>query len=302
MTTTTHTTTHHESVAPVSAFTSTTRSARADLLRLRRGPAVWVVVAAWLLLNAMFGYVFNYVTYASGDSNFSTEGQTRADLLATILPSGLAATFPQGMPLFGGAIMMVLGAIVAGNGFGWGTWKTAFTQGPSRTSTISGSMAALTMAVVGVAVATLAADTLMSLGVAGLESHAVSWPAVADLARSFGAGLLVMEMWALAGYLLGTLARGPAVSVGLGLVWGLVIENLLRGVGTSLQAVAVFTHFLPGTAAGSLIGSIVGVGGPDQTPGVLDTLSGTRALITMAAWLVALPLATLWLVRRRDVA
>ena len=81
-----------------------------------------------------------------------------------------------------------------------------------------------------------------------------------------------------------------------------MIEGLLRGVGTSLQAVAVFTHFLPGTAAGSLIGSIVGVGGPDPTPGIIDTLSATRAVVTMAAWLVVLPLATLWLVRRRDVA
>jgi ABC-type transport system involved in multi-copper enzyme maturation permease subunit len=302
MTTATHTTAHHDSVAPASALTSTIRSARADLLRLRRWPAVWVVVAAWLLLNAMFGYVFNYVTYASGDSNFSTEGQTRAELLATIVPSGLADSLPQGMPLFGGAIMMVLGAIVAGNGYGWGTWKTAFTQGPSRTSTILGSIGALAATVAGIVVCTLVLDVLLSLGVAGLESQSVSWPAATALLESFGAGLLVMEMWALAGYLLGTLARGPAVSVGLGLVWGLVIENLLRGVGTSLQAVAVFTHFLPGTAAGSLIGSIVGTGGPDATPGILDTLSGTRALVTMAVWSVALPLTTLWLVRRRDVA
>jgi len=306
MTTTTDTTVRPESVpydtSPTSPLRSALWSARADLLRLRRWPAVWVVVVAWLLLNAMFGYVFNYVTYASGDSNFSTEGQTRAELLAMILPAGLAHTFPQGMPLFGGAIMMVLGAIVAGNGYGWGTWKTAFTQGPSRTSTVTGSMAALMTTVVAVAVATLAADTLLALGVAGLESHAVAWPGFTELARSFGAGLLVMEMWALAGYLLGTLARGPAVSVGLGLVWGLVIENLLRGVGTSLQAVAVFTHFLPGTAAGSLIGSIVGVGGPDETPGVLGTLPGARALVTLAAWAVALPMVTLWLVRRRDVS
>ena len=107
-----------------------TRSVRAELFRLRRWPAFWVTVTAWLLLNAMFGYVFSYVTYSSGDTNFTDEGVSRADLLATIVPSGLADQFPQGMPLFGGAIMMVLGAIVAGNGYGWGTWKTAFTQAP----------------------------------------------------------------------------------------------------------------------------------------------------------------------------
>ncbi|MBO0845496.1 MAG: ABC transporter permease [Nocardioides sp.] len=279
-----------------------TRSARADLFRLRRWPAFWVIVAAWLLLNAMFGYVFDFVTYTSGNSSFSNQGETRAELLASLLPSGVAHILPQGMPLFGGAIMMVLGAIVAGNGYGWGTWKTAFTQGPSRTATMLGSMWAVVLLVAGLVVVTLLTDVGMSLGIAGLESQAVSWPGAVDLLKSFGAALLVMEMWALAGYFLGTVARGPALSVGLGLVWALVIEGLLRGVGASLRAVAVFTHFLPGTAAGSLIGSIVGVGGPDPTPGILDTLSATRALATVAVWIVVLPLASLWLVRRRDVA
>ena len=279
-----------------------TRSVRAELFRLRRWPAFWVTVTAWLLMNAMFGYVFNFVTYTSGDNSFSNEGQSRADVLAQIVPSGLPDNFPQGMPLFGGAIMMVLGAIVAGNGYGWGTWKTAFTQGPSRVTTVLGSMTALVVLVTGIVVATLVCDLGMSLAVAAQESQDITWPALSDLAQSVGAALLVMVMWALAGYFLGAVARGPALSVGLGLVWALVIEGLLRGVGTSLQAVAVFTHFLPGTAAGSLIGSIVPVGGPDATPGIIDTLSGTRALVTMAAWIVVLPLASMWLVRRRDVA
>jgi ABC-2 type transport system permease protein len=278
------------------------RSIRAELLRLRRWPAFWVTVTAWLLLNALFGYVFNFVTYTSGDSSFSNEGQSRADVLAQIVPAGLADNFPQGMPLFGGAIMMVLGAIVAGNGYGWGTWKTVFTQGPSRAAVVLGSIAALCVLVAGIVLATLVSDAGMSLAVALQQSHDVTWPGLSDLVQSVGGSLLVMEMWALAGYFLGVVARGPAVSVGLGLVWALVIEQLLRGVGTSLNAVAVFTHFLPGTAAGSLIGSIVGAGGPDPTPGIIDTLSGGRALVTMTAWIVLLPLASLWLTRQRDVA
>jgi ABC-2 type transport system permease protein len=278
------------------------RSIRAELLRLRRWPAFWVTVTAWLLLNALFGYVFNFVTYTSGDSSFSNEGQSRADVLAQIVPAGLADNFPQGMPLFGGAIMMVLGAIVAGNGYGWGTWKTVFTQGPSRAAVVLGSIAALCVLVAGIVLATLISDAGMSLAVALQQSHDVTWPGLSDLVQSVGGSLLVMEMWALAGYFLGVVARGPAVSVGLGLVWALVIEQLLRGVGTSLNAVAVFTHFLPGTAAGSLIGSIVGAGGPDPTPGIIDTLSGGRALVTMTAWIVLLPLASLWLTRQRDVA
>jgi hypothetical protein len=300
MTTTTATTATTRS-APRRAPNPVLASTRAEVLRLRKWPAVWVTIGAWLLMNAMFGYVFNYVTYTSGSSSFSNEGQSRSELLHTMLPAALPSQLPQGMPLFGGALMMVLGAIVAGNGYGWGTWKTVFTQGPSRTSTVLGSFSALTTFVVGLLAVTALSDVAMSLAVAGAESRHVVWPALADSAQSLGIGLLVMETWAMAGFLLGTLARGPALSVGLGLVWGLVVENLLRGVGTSLSAIDTLTHFLPGTAMGSLVGQFVGVGGPDTTPGLLDTLSPERALVTTLVYLVALPALSLWLIRRRDV-
>jgi hypothetical protein len=197
---------------------------------------------------------------------------------------------------------MVLGAIVAGNGYGWGTWKTVFTQGPSRTSSALGSLLAMTVFVVGIVLVTLALYVGVSLLIAGTESQPVVWPAASELVESVAGGLLVLEMWALAGFALGTLARGPALSVGLGLVWALVLENLLRGVGALLGPVEAFTTVLPGTAAGSLVGALIGGGGnPDDTPGVLDVLSGTQATVTVLAYVVVLPLLALALIRRRDI-
>jgi len=277
-------------------------STRAELLRLRKWPAVWVTLSAWIALTAMFGYLFNYLSYKTGDSSFSNESASTASLLQDILPGNVPNVLVQGMPMFGGALMMVFGAIVAGNGYGWGTWKTVFTQGPSRTSAMVGSLAALATFVALTVVATLALCFGLSLLVAAVESQAVTWPLAGDLAVSLGAGFLVMDMWALAGFLLGTLARGPALSVGLGLVWALVVENLLRGVGELLGAVEAFTKILPGTSAGSLVGSIVGVGGADPTPGVLDVLTGPQATAVLASYVVALPLVALAVVRRRDVA
>lgn len=277
-------------------------STRAELLRLRKWPAVWVIVGAWLAMNAMFNYIFDYVTYTSGTNSFSNEGESSADLLSKLLPAALPDSLAQGMPMFGGAIMMVLGAIVAGNGYGWGTWKTVMTQGPSRTNTLLGSLLATTVFVAGLLLATLVSDYAMSAMVALAESESMALPALGDTAQAVGVAFLVLEMWALAGYLLGTVARGPALSVGLGLVWTLVIENLLRGVGGSLSWVDSFTHVLPGTASGSLVGQMIGtVGGPGDTPGLLNTLSFDRALWTMVAYAVLLPLLTWWLVRRRDV-
>lgn len=277
-------------------------STRADLLRLRKWPAVWVTLGAWMALSMMFGYLFTYLSYTSGDNSFASEGATRASLLADMMPANVPEVFVQGMPMFGGALMMVLGAIVAGNGYGWGTWKTIFTQGPSRVATMTGSVIALTVFVVATMLTSLAVDFGLSLLVAVTESQEVVLPSAGAVLESLGAGFLVLEMWALAGFLLGTLARGPALSVGLGLVWALVIENLLRGVGQLLSPVEAFTTVLPGTAAGSLIGAIVGVQpGGDGTPGVLDTVSGTQATWTVAAYVVVLPLVAIWLVKRRDV-
>jgi hypothetical protein len=106
-------------------------------------------------------------------------------------------------------------------------------------------------------------------------------------------------MWALLGYTVGIIARGPALAVGLGLVWALVVENLLRGVGSLLGAVEQLTLFLPGTAAGSLVGSLTGVTG---TPGVLDVVGGERAVLTVAAYVVGLTAVVLVVMRRRDLA
>ncbi len=277
-------------------------STRAELLRLRKWPAVWVTIGAWMAMALMFGYLFNYIAYKTGDESFANEGQSPDQLLHELLPASIPDVLVQGLPLWGGALAMVLGAIVAGNGYGWGTWKTTFTQGPSRTSSVGGSMLALTIIEIGVMVMTLALMVSVSLAIAAGESEPIDWPSMGMLLKSAAGGLLVLEMWALLGYALGTLARGPALAVGLGLVWALVVENLLRGVGSLLGPVESVTHVLPGTAAGSLIGAIVDVGAnPSDTPGVLDVVAGDQALLTVLLYAVALPALVLVLVRRRDV-
>ncbi|WP_254704784.1 hypothetical protein [Rhodococcus pyridinivorans] len=59
------------------------------------------------------------------------------------------------------------------------------------------------------------------------------------------------------------------------------------------------TAFLSGTAAGSLVGAVTG--GGEGTPGVVDVISGPRALITVAAYIAVAVVATGILVRSRDV-
>jgi ABC-2 type transport system permease protein len=131
----------------------------------------------------------------------------------------------------------------------------------------------------------------------------VTWPALDDAARGLGAALLISGMWTAGGVLLGTLTRGPALAVGLGLVWLLVVENVLRGVGELLGSVEAVSNVLPGTAAGSLVGAIgaLPTSDPNGTPGVMTAIGGTAAVALVGAYLLAFALASLALKVRRDV-
>ena len=45
-------------------------SVRAEMLRLRMWPAVWVLAGVWLALNLTFAYVFDYIAYTTGSGSF----------------------------------------------------------------------------------------------------------------------------------------------------------------------------------------------------------------------------------------
>ena len=279
-------------------------SVRAEVLRLRRWPAVWVTLGAYLLLNVAFGYGFPYLSYRNGDNGFSTEGVPPEALLADVMPAGVPGALVQGMPLFGGALLLTLGGLAAGSGYGWGTWKTVFTQRPGRLTATGGTLVALAGIVVALVLATFAVDLGIASALAAVEGQAIGWPAAADVGAALGGGVLILGMWTLAGFAVGTLARGPALAVGLGLVWVLVVENLLRGVAALLDWLQPVTDVLPGTAVGSIAGAVgaAPVLESGGTPGVLTTLAGGPATAVALGYLVVFAVATGLLVRRRDVS
>jgi ABC-2 type transport system permease protein len=283
------------------------RSLRAELIRLGRWPAAWVLCGTWLVLNLAFGYLLNYLTYRSEDgvgfsADASSPDRARA-VLAQMMPDSVPVTTVKELPLGGGALVLILGALAVGSGYGWGTWKTVFLTGPRRSAVVAGTLAALAVVVTGLVFTTFAVDLLVAYGVATAESQPVIWPALADGARDLGAALLTGGMWTAGGVLLGTLTRGPALAVGLGLVWTLVVENLLRGFAELLGPVEAMTDVLPGTAAGSLAGALGALpqSDPNGTPGVMTAIGGTSAVALLGAYLFAFVLASLALKTRRDV-
>lgn len=277
----------------------------AELTKLGKRPAIWIVAAVWLTLSLVFGYVFPYLNYRGTPSGPSAGNQAEISerVLSEALPAGLVSAAIQGFPMFAGALAMLVGVLATGSEYGWGTVKILLTSGPSRTSMLLGKLFALTAVMLLLVLATFTIDALASLLVASLTDRPVRWPPLGDLATGAGVGWLVVTMWCQAGAFLGTVVRGTALAAGIGLIWALAIENLLRTFGAIVDVVDVVQRFMPGTAAGALAAALdVGEQGePGGTPGVTDVLSGGSAALVVTGYLVVFVTVSAILVHRRDV-
>ena len=82
----------------------------AELGKLRRRPGAWVLLGAGLLLSLTFGYLIPYLSYASdsGGGGF-TAGTTPEEMLAGTLPGQLVTRAISALPIFSGALVLVLG-------------------------------------------------------------------------------------------------------------------------------------------------------------------------------------------------
>jgi ABC-2 type transport system permease protein len=275
-------------------------SLRAELLRLGKWPVTWVITGVWLTLNVFFGYLLDYLSYR--DAVGGGDQRVADALLSQLSLAQVPSTMVTGLPMFGSALLLILAALSTGSGYGWSTWRTVFTQGPGRLSALGGTMLALAAVLVVYIVLTLLVDLAASSIVMTAADQALTWPGPGALAEGLGGALLIGATWVAAGALIGILARSPGLSVGLGLVWVLVVENLLRGVASLLGPLEAVTDVLPGTAAGSLAGALGAAADPEAggAPGVLTVLTGAASIGLLAVYLAAFLVSAALLVSRRD--
>jgi ABC-2 type transport system permease protein len=271
----------------------------AELLKMLRRPATWVLLGLWPSVQLVFSLLIPYVSYRRGTSY---EGSPPEVLLAGTLGDRLVQNSLSGLPLFGGALVMALGALLAGSEYGWGTLKTVLLQGPRRLTVLAGQVLALLVVLGGTVAVTFLVTALGSWAIATGESAAVDWPTVGELVRGFGGGLLIAGTWGAMGMLLGTALRGTALAIGLGLVWILAIESLVVNVAAPLlHLFDVGQAVLPGVNAGSLVASLAGPGAVLRTPGVAAIVDGTQAAWALAGFGVLFLVLTGILLARRDV-
>lgn len=266
----------------------------AELLKLRKRPATWLLGGVWLAMLLTFAYL---LPYFSSDSSFGP------DPITDTLPANLVGNAVGGFALFGGALAMILGALVAGSEYGWGTVKTVFTQRPGRLPIFGGTLAALAVVLLGSVLVSFVVAAGASATVAAAESLPMDWPGPADIAVGIAAGWLILGMWCLFGVLLGTLTRGTAMAIGLGLVWALVVENLIRASAGAIDLLATLEQAMPGVNAGSLVAALGAADASEGegTPGVAAVVSGTQATVVLIGFVALFAVLAGGFQRRRDV-
>ncbi len=269
----------------------------AELLKLRKRLALWILGVIWLALLLLFTYLIPYTTYRAHPG---AAGSAR--LLAELLPAHLAGQGLSGYAVWGGALLIVLGAMTLGAEYGWGTLKTMLSVRAGRLTVLAGQLAALYTAVLLLVLVAFLLSGVASVLIAATAHASLASPSAAGLVRSVAAGWLILSMWCTLGAALAVSMRSVAFPIGLGLLWLLVVENLVRATAPALGAVSALEKGLPGVNAGALVAALDPAhAAASGSEGIAPIVGGGQALAVVLLYLLLFAAASAVLLRRRDV-
>lgn len=281
-------------------------SLRAELVVLRRWPAMWALVLLTPVLTLIVGYVVPLLQLRTlTPGQYATVG-TPDQILPTILPGQFVIVATNNFSFQGTAPFIVAGAIMAGGDWGRGTITTALLQGPGRIRSLAGQVSALIVAVAVSVVLVFAAAGAASVAVAVLQTGSVSpaqghLPDAGLIARGVGVAVLISVAYGMLGLLLGTLFRSMSAAIAAALVWTVFIQGMLDLA--ALQAggiVRALDHALPSASAVTLTSIFGSVGGGADSALYLPVRPNI-ALCVLGGYLAGSLLLTGWLIRRRDI-
>lgn len=268
----------------------------AEWLKVRRNFYVWLTVLVILLVLAVRDYALGWYMI-SGPNPVSVPGSTPAQLREALYPIGLvrmAAGNPNGIT---GALEFVLGVLIVGAEYTWGTLRTVLTVGPSRLQTFAAK--ALCLAAVAAIVTVL--RYLVAAGssalFASLDNQPLVWPAPVEIASSLPAAWLIALCYASFGACLAFIFRRSTLAYGIGLTYLFLIEDRVLGIfgQSSIPFLSRVWGLLPGPNAAALADAFGGAAGVAAS----SLADAERAALTLASYtVVALAVSAVLLVRR----
>ncbi|HAZ30641.1 TPA: ABC transporter permease [Candidatus Acetothermia bacterium] len=274
---------------------------QAELLKLRKRPAVWVLLAILAVTLALFVYFLPYVFLSIAephpDAELWREGQplTPLEFRALFLPRNFVFQALMGLAALGGAVGLIVGVLAAGSEYRWGTVRTLAIQGPSRLAVGGGKVGGLALVLLGFVVVTFSVALGCSVVIAVREGAPLAFPPVGTVLTGLGTGWLILFAWGAFGTFLAVALRGTGLAVGLGLVYSLLIEPLATGLPLPVSVVEALRSALLGPVSHALVMNFVPV-----RLGDLPVPAWQAALVLAGYAALFLVLAGL-MFRRRDI-
>ncbi len=277
---------------------------RAEWFKVVRRPATWVTIGLMLAFGVGLEYVLVYVVATHPPAGAAARaGESLAAARQGLYPDVLVQKTLANIAGLDGIFALIVGVLVQGSEFAWGTVKTTFVQLPGRVTIVVGQLVTIAVLVLVMAVGLFALDAAAAYAIAVLDSHAIGWPPAVDLVKGLAAAWLILYLLAVFGFALATVARQSAMAIGLGLAYVLVIENLLFGLLENLGDVFKQIHeWLPISNATYLQESFgrVGAAGPAATAAP-PPVDATHAASVVLLWLAVFVVAAAALMRTRDI-
>jgi ABC-2 type transport system permease protein len=279
---------------------------RGELFKLVRRPAVWVLIILLLVLAVGLGYFITYLidTFAPASASRGLPPGTKlSDFKVALYPQNFVKDTFSTWGSLGGVFALIMGVLVQGSEYGWGTIKTLFTQRYGRLTMLFGKLSALAVLVLVMVVALFAIDAVASLVVVTIDGKAVEFPAADVILKAIGAGFLIFGFWAIFGLALATVFRQSAMAIGLGLAYALVVELLIFSLLSALggDVVNKIHQWFPIANTGYLAESFgqISFRGLERTPPPFA--DATHAVIVLLLYVIAFIGASVYLTRTRDV-
>jgi ABC-2 type transport system permease protein len=273
-------------------------SVRSEWLKARKRPAVWVLLAVLAGVVVALGYVLPWavLSHPPPGTRFGP-GTSPGQLKQLLYPAHFAGNALGGGGL-AGPIALILGVLMVGSEYGWGTFKTILTQRPGRLHNLAARITVLyaILAIYVIAVFTAAAASSAVLALA--DGAALRWPEASEVARAALAALLIDGWWGLLGMAMAFLFRQSALAIGLGLAYSFIVEGLIFNVLGALGNTVVRSveRFFPGQNAQALAASF-GTGSGATSPAI----GATEATVVLCLYCLAAVTVSALLLRLRDV-
>ena len=264
--------------------------------KLRHRPALLVMTAILLVSIVLFSYLLPYAQYLN--PRLATPGSVIHP--SFFMPFQFLHTTIALIPTFS-LIALITGALAAGSEYGYGTWKSIFTQGPSRTTSFLGGFLALCWIMLLLAVLTFITGAICALGFAlAFGRGASDWPAALTIAQAIASTWLIFTTFAAFGVALAHFFRQAAAAIGAGIAYLIIVEGLivhyLLGVNPILDNVL---QQLPAVNSNSLVAAFAPNAIGNQA--LAASVNAVHAVFILALYVVIFLLASASLLRRRDV-